>query len=81
MRYMRCKCGKSECWTSMGHPTCSGCPECNTTLEESPEYHTDPTPHDWGEPEWCIDPQTGERWQERTCILCLKREKIDAAAL
>ena len=79
MRYMRCKCGKHTCWTSMGHPRCSGCEECNTTLEEYPDMHTEPEPHDW-RVEWRIDPDNGVRWQERVCLRCMKREKVEEPA-
>lgn len=72
MRYMRCKCGKHESWTTMGSPPCRGCEDCGTTLAEEPEGHTAPIPHDWRD-EWKIDPQTGRRWQERFCITCLVR--------
>ena len=80
MRYMRCKCGARACWTSMGNPRCDGCEKCNTTLEEYSTDHTEPEAHHWGEPEWRIDPKTGERWQERTCHYCYKREKVEAAS-
>lgn len=75
MRYMRCKCGQSECYTSMGHPRCKGCPHCNTTLEEAPELHREPEPHDW-RIEWAVDRKTGEKWQERICLRCMKRERV-----
>lgn len=76
MRYMRCKCGKVTCWTSMGHPECQGCEECNTTLAESPDGHSTPAPHEWRE-EWAIDKQTGDRWKVRVCLNCLTREKME----
>jgi hypothetical protein len=63
----------------MGHPSCSGCEKCNTTLEEGPESHREPTPHDWRE-EWAIDQKSGERWQERVCLQCMKRERVEAQA-
>ncbi len=75
MRYMRCKCGKAECWTSMGSPECNGCNECKTTLAESPTGHRDLAPHEWHE-EWAIDKKTGDRWKERVCVRCMKREKM-----
>lgn len=75
MRYMRCKCGKREAWTSMGVPDCAGCPDCNTTLEESPEHHSEPAPHEWRE-EWTIDKQTGERSQIRVCLRCHRKEPL-----
>lgn len=75
MRYMRCECGKSEAWTTMGHPSCSACPKCGKTLAESPDGHREPEPHDWLV-EWKIDAKTGERWQERICGRCHKSERL-----
>lgn len=75
MRYMRCKCGKDTCWTTMGHPDCDGCPECHTTLAEGPDGHREIAPHDWRE-EWTIDKQTGERGKERICVQCRTREPV-----
>lgn len=75
MRYMRCKCGDSFAWTSMRHPSCSGCPKCNTTLEESPSLHIEPTPHEW-KISWNIDGVSGERFQERQCLRCMIVEKL-----
>jgi len=69
MRYLRCKCGKREAWSSMGVPRCDGC-ECGTTLDEHPADHTAPEPHRWGDPEWKLDPKSGERWQVRYCLAC-----------
>lgn len=70
MRYMRCKCGKRECWTSMGHADCDGCEKCNTTLEEHPDDHREPIPHVIGM-RWKIDQQTGERYIATNCTRCL----------
>lgn len=78
MRYMRCQCGESTCWTSMGHPSCAPCETCGTTLAESPAGHVPVTEHRWSEPAWKIDAKTGERWQERTCVACMKRERVAA---
>ena len=75
MRYMRCKCGKSECWTTMGSPLCVGCSECNTTLAEGPNGHSTPADHDWRE-EHTIDKVTGVTGKERVCLQCMKREKV-----
>ena len=76
MRYMRCKCGARECWTSMGHATCDPCEDCGTTLAESPNGHVPVTEHRWSEPRGEIDAKTGERWQQRTCVACMKTERI-----
>ena len=62
----------------MGHPRCDGCPDCHTTLEEGPTQHTEPEPHTWSAPMWCIEPSTGERWQERECYTCRTRERVGA---
>lgn len=46
MRYYRCRCGKAEALSSMGVSPCQGCAACQTTLEESPDLHRVPEPHD-----------------------------------
>jgi len=46
MQYMKCKCGKSECWTSMGHPSCDVCEDCGSTLGYGPNSHPEQTPHE-----------------------------------
>ena len=76
MRYMQCRCGRRTCWTTMGHPSCDGCPECHTTLAEGPSGHTDIQPHRFGPPRWIIDSESGERWQERICAACMHKEKV-----
>ena len=76
MRYLRCQCGKLESWSSMGSPACYACDVCGVTLAESLAGHASPVPHRWGESEWQIDPKTGERWQERVCIGCERRERV-----
>jgi hypothetical protein len=78
MRYMRCKCGKCECWTSMGHASCDGCDECNSTLAEGPDGHRDIAPHDFRE-EWEIDPKTGVRWRVQKCLRCYHEEKVEGS--
>lgn len=86
MKYHRCKCGKHESWESGMPPTrCSGCAECQTTLEMHPEDHTYPEPHDW-RPRY--NPLTGER-EADVCNNCMARRgsvpewdnKPDVAAL
>ena len=69
MQYYRCKCGKSKAWGSYGPRPCEGCPDCNTTLTQHPDYHKTPEPH-----EWVIryNEVTGEPYE--VCINCM-REK------
>lgn len=45
MRYLRCKCGKYEAWTTDDEIPCQGCPECNTTVVGHPDRHKTPEPH------------------------------------
>lgn len=78
MRYMRCKCGRHECWTSMGSPDCSGCDECRTTLAEAPDEHRPIAPHDWRE-EWKAGPAEAAPAKERVCLRCMKHEDITEA--
>ena len=60
----------------MGHPSCAGCPDCNTTLEEGPELHRTPSPHDWREEYELVDKQTGATRKIRLCLRCLKKEEV-----
>jgi hypothetical protein len=62
----------------MGHPSCDGCDECNTTLAEGPDGHRDIAPHDFRE-EWEIDSKTGARWKVRICLRCLLEEKVEGS--
>lgn len=57
MRYLRCKCGKTERWDT-GEPVdpCAGCAECQTTFATHPDDHKPLEPHDW-EPRF--DKRTG----------------------
>lgn len=48
MRYLKCKCGKREAWTTDGFQDCQGCPECGTTYAGHPDNHRPLQPHDWG---------------------------------
>lgn len=70
MRYYRCKCGKRTAWGSMPPYPCSGCPDCGTTLDESPDSHRAPTPHEFIETPVETDngpqPLTRCRWCHRT---------------
>jgi hypothetical protein len=66
MQHYRCRCGKCTAFGSMPPYKCSGCDECNTTLEQHPDHHTVPEPHEYktqynqntGEPyercNWCM---------------------------
>ena len=45
MQYYRCKCGKSTAYGTMGPNPCDGCYECGTTLDQAPELHRTPEPH------------------------------------
>ncbi|MDE2103781.1 MAG: hypothetical protein KGL39_41470 [Patescibacteria group bacterium] len=47
MQYYRCKCGKQTAWGSMPPYPCDGCPDCNTTLTQHPDYHEAPEPHEF----------------------------------
>lgn len=47
MKYLRCKCGKQTCMTSMGTLPCQGCKECKTTYAEHPDHHEELQPHKW----------------------------------
>jgi len=69
MRYYRCKCGNCQAWGSMPPEKCNGCKECNTTLEESPNTHTEPSEHKWITE---YDKHTGEPYE--ICLNCLKRK-------
>lgn len=76
MRYYRCKCGKLESWSSMGSPDCYGCPDCKTTLAETPNLHEEPQPHAWDE-EWrIVNPKTGESGPFRRCRKCHRSEPV-----
>lgn len=81
MRYLRCKCGEHEAWTTDAWPECDGCEKCKTTLAGSATGHGEIAPHDFGEPEWKVDAKTGERWQERRCrrLYCRAKERIKAS--
>ena len=49
MQHMRCKCGDSTLWTSMGAgPDCYGCEKCRTTFAKHSEHHRKLQPHEFG---------------------------------
>lgn len=45
MRYLRCKCGRRQAWSSMGTWPCDRCDDCLSDLAEGPNEHHDPQPH------------------------------------
>ena len=47
MQYYRCACGHAEAWGSMPPYPCSGCADCGTTLDQHPQDHRTPEPHDF----------------------------------
>lgn len=47
MQYLRCKCGKATCSTSMGVQDCQGCAECKTTFAGHPDHHEELKEHEW----------------------------------
>ncbi len=66
MQYWRCKCGKREVWESGETPAlCETCPDCGSTLAQTPDGHQQSVPHDWIT---LYDQQTGAAYQ--TCRRC-----------
>jgi hypothetical protein len=52
------------------------CESCNTTPATNPlEHKATPEEHKWSDYSWRINPKTGSRWRERTCMQCNKIEK------
>lgn len=47
MRYLRCKCGEREMWTTDGVQDCQGCEKCGTTFSGHPDGHNPLQPHQW----------------------------------
>lgn len=47
MKYLRCKCGKREAWTTDSSYDCQGCSECKTTLAVHSGFHKPLQPHAW----------------------------------
>jgi len=73
MQYYRCKCSKAEAWGSMPPTNCQGCPYCNTTLTQHPDYHQTPAEHKYVTQ---YDENTGKPYE--ICLVCChKREKKD----
>lgn len=69
MRYLVCKCGKYEFWSSGVSPCkCQGCKECNTNICD----HGPLEEHDW---KIKYNSNTGVP-DRRMCSKCFKYEKI-----
>jgi hypothetical protein len=77
MQYYRCKCGDAVAWSSMGTYPCEGCEKCNTTLEQHPDHHRTPEPHDW---QLKYDENTGKPSYYRCTVCCKRKELGDAMA-
>lgn len=69
MVYYRCECGKSEAWGSMPPSSCTGCPECGTTLDTSPAGHRTPDSHEFVKK---FDENTGEPYE--ICMNCCRKK-------
>lgn len=69
MRYLRCKCGKSEMWTTDGVYECQGCSECNTIFAGEPKYHKELKLH---KPVKRFSEKTGE-FSHYICETCCAR--------
>jgi hypothetical protein len=76
VQFYRCRCGKHTAFGSYGPYACEGCPDCNTTLEQHPDYHRVPEPHQF-EDEYDVDRKTGETFVVRICQVCNRREVKD----
>lgn len=76
MRYLRCKCGKSEAWTTDGMKPCQGCRDCGTTYAGSPEGHKPLEPHAFV---IRYDSATGEP-SKRMCTNCHQFAPLEDAA-
>lgn len=70
MRTLRCKCGESVMYTSMGVFNCEVCDKCGTTHAGHPDHHAEPEPHTWITR---YNQRTGEPYE--ICDRCLKRKK------
>lgn len=68
MIYYKCKCGKSESWSSMGVPACRVCKYCGTTLDGS-----EPIPHDVITEELTVSRNGITTTNKRSyCVNCMK---------
>lgn len=72
MQYYRCKCGESESWGSIGPRQCDRCEKCGTTLNQSPEGHKEPEPHEWVTQ---YNERTGKPYE--ICINCMKKKPVE----
>lgn len=70
MRYLKCKCGKREMWTTDGVHDCQGCDECGTTYSSHPDYHKELQPHKWMT---MYNENTGKPYN--ICELCYEIDK------
>lgn len=75
IQYYRCQCGDAVAWSSMGVYPCEGCPKCNTTLAQHPDFHTVPEPHDY---RLIYDELTGKP-KEYRCTVCCKIAPLEEA--
>jgi hypothetical protein len=74
MKYLRCKCGKCQSWSSIGaEPPCTGCTDCGTTLETHPLYHSSTEPHEWA---IVYDEYSGKP-KERRCQNCYTNSPLE----
>lgn len=72
MQYYRCRCGKAECYGSMGPTPCMGCDKCGTTLNQHPDFHKTPEPHSFV----VTGVDTDEGVKDLTiCKWCMKSKK------
>lgn len=80
MQYARCKCGKSEVWSSgMPIATCRPCSTCGSVPAASANSHPEPTPHDFSSVEM-VDTDEGKKPLTR-CRMCHKtKSQIDKEA-
>ena len=70
MQYWKCKCGKSEFYGSgMGPSPCQECPDCHTTVSQSPEGHKRAVPHEFNVHQ--VETDEGMKPLSR-CRWCLK---------
>lgn len=47
MRYLKCKCGEHEMWTTDSPKDCQGCEKCGTTFAGFPDNYKPLQPHRW----------------------------------
>lgn len=77
MQYYRCKCGKSESWSSMGPTPCFKCDTCGSDLARDPSIHREPEPHNFVTGQ--VETDEGAKPLTR-CTFCLKtKAQIESA--